>query len=95
MILPDDGSEVLVLTGNFNRDVASPINQAKARFGNFNVTSLQQSIDALIVAADGIRTKTTYKVVEENPPGELLALVEHLIWELGLLQRELTRVEAL
>ena len=95
VILPDDGSEVLVLTGNFNRDVASPINQAKARFGNFNVTSLQQSIDALIVAADGIRTKTTYKVVEENPPGELLALVEHLIWELGLLQRELTRVEAL
>jgi hypothetical protein len=92
---PEDGGEVLVLTGNFNRDVASPINQAKARFGNFNVTSLQQSIDALIEAADGIRTKTTYKVIEENPPGELLALVEHLIWELGLLRKELIRVEAL
>ena len=71
------------------------MNQAKRRFDNFNTTSLQQSIGALIDAADGIRTKTTYDVTEANPPGEALALIEHLIWDLGLLNEELIRVEAL
>ena len=87
--------DALLKDGNFRRDVRSPMNQAKRRFDNFNTTSLQQSIDALADAADGIRTKTTYEVVEANPPGEALALIEHLIWELGLLKQELTRVEAL
>jgi hypothetical protein len=87
--------DALLLTGNFRRDVRSPMNQAKRRFDNFNSTSLQQSIDALADAADGIRTKTTYEVTEANPPGEALALIEHLIWELGLLKKELIRVEAL
>ena len=87
--------DALLDTGNFRRDVRSPVNQAKRRFDNFNTTSLQQSIDALADAADGIRTKTTYLVVEANPPGEALALIEHLIWDLGLLKRELIRVEAL
>ena len=85
----------LLLSGNFNRDVQSPINQAKRRFDNFNPKSLQQSIDSLWEAVDGIRTKTTYLVTEANPPGEMLSVTYHLIWDLGLLRDELNRVEAL
>ena len=85
----------LVLSGNFRRDVRSPVNQAKKRFDNFNKNSLQQSINALIDAEDGIRTKTTYVVTEANPPGEALSLISHLIWELGLLREELIRLEDL
>ena len=85
----------LVLTGNFRRDVRSPVNQAKRRFDNFNANSLQKSIDALKEAEDGIRTKTTYLVTEANAPGEALSLISHLIWDLGLLKMELERVEAL
>jgi hypothetical protein len=87
--------DALVLTGNFNRDVQSPVNQAKRRFDNFNTKSLQQSINSLHDAADGIEVKTTYLVTEANPPGEALSLIYHLIWDLGLVREELIRVEAL
>ena len=68
---------------------------SKKRFDNFNPRSLQQSINSLQDAVEGIKAKTTYRVTEANPPGELLSVAYHLIWELGLLREELLRVEAL
>jgi hypothetical protein len=89
-----DCAAPLLLTGKFS-DVSSPVNQAKRRFNNFNPRSLQRSIDALIDAADAIRTQTTWMVTERNCPGEALGRIEHLIWDLGLLKRELERLEGL
>ncbi len=89
-IIDRDG---LLLSGNFNRDVQNPMKEAQRRFSNFNPLSLQKSIESLEEAAFGIRTKTTYLITEANPPGEALALIEHLIYDLGVLRDELIRVE--
>ena len=82
------GRDGYLIAGNFNRDVQNPVKEAQRKFQSNNIASKDQAIAALMEAADGIRTLTTYKITEANPPGEALAIIEHIIYELGVTRDE-------
>jgi hypothetical protein len=76
-------------------DLTKFANQARAQFDKRNDAALSRAIEDLTSLANVMRTRQDWCIIEDNPPGAVLAEDLGLIWRIKQIREELGRIEAL